>query len=87
MIILGIETSCDETALALIDAKGNSIRILGNIIHSQADLHAKYGGVFPNLAKREHQKNLIPLLDALLKESGLKRANHHAAAPDCRYSQ
>jgi len=75
MIILGIETSCDETALALIDAKGNSIRILGNIIHSQADLHAKYGGVFPNLAKREHQKNLIPLLDALLKESGLKRAN------------
>ena len=44
MIILGIETSCDETALALIEAEGNSLRVFANITLSQAALHAKYGG-------------------------------------------
>ncbi|MEK7087921.1 MAG: hypothetical protein AAB891_01430, partial [Patescibacteria group bacterium] len=71
MIILGIETSCDETALALIEVEGDSVRVLANITHSQAALHAKYGGVFPNLAKREHAKNLIPLLKTILAQSGL----------------
>ncbi|HCB35352.1 MAG TPA: hypothetical protein DEP25_01785, partial [Candidatus Taylorbacteria bacterium] len=71
MIILGIETSCDETALALIEAEGNSVGVLSDITHSQAALHAKYGGVFPNLAKREHSKNLIPLLKTALVESNL----------------
>jgi N6-L-threonylcarbamoyladenine synthase len=69
MIVLGIETSCDETALALIDAKGDKVKILANLVLSQATLHAKYGGVFPNLAKREHANNLIPLLTELLKEA------------------
>ncbi len=77
MIILGIETSCDETALSLLemmDAGGGKteIRILANITHSQAALHAEYGGVFPNLAKREHQKNLIPLFKKILEESGFE---------------
>ncbi len=74
MIILGIETSCDETALALIETRnsnsGIECRIISSLIHSQAELHSKYGGVFPTLAKREHGKNLIPLLENLLNGSG-----------------
>lgn len=70
MIILGIETSCDETALALIETRQIAgifeVRILASLIHSQADLHSPYGGVFPTLAKREHEKHLQPLLDQLL---------------------
>lgn len=77
MIILGIETSCDETALALIETRGSGadfeFHILGSLIHSQADLHSAYGGVFPNLAKREHGKNLVPLLDKLLIESNISQ--------------
>ncbi|MEN9912735.1 MAG: hypothetical protein RLY66_143 [Candidatus Parcubacteria bacterium] len=68
--ILGIETSCDETALALIETRQNDgvfeVRVLASLIHSQADLHSPYGGVFPILAKREHEKHLQPLLDQLL---------------------
>ncbi len=78
MIILGIETSCDETALALIETRGNfgahgnnlEYRIIESLVHSQAELHSAYGGVFPNLAKREHSKNLIPLLKKLLDKAG-----------------
>ncbi len=84
MIILGIETSCDETALALIETQETTqknsrpekvaplkYRIIGSLVHSQAELHSAYGGVFPTLAKREHSKNLIPLLHKLLNESEL----------------
>jgi tRNA A37 threonylcarbamoyltransferase TsaD len=63
MITLGIETSCDETALALLETKENNgtieCRVISSLIHSQADLHSAYGGVFPTLAKREHSKNLL----------------------------
>jgi len=74
MRILGIETSCDETALALIEARSAAsgeveIRVLSSLVHSQADLHSAYGGVFPSLAKREHGKNLVPLLHKLLTEA------------------
>ena len=63
MIILGIETSCDETALALYDSdKG----ILGHILNSQVKIHEKYGGVVPELASRDHTCKIIPLLDKLL---------------------
>ncbi|HBV01300.1 MAG TPA: hypothetical protein DEF00_02810 [Candidatus Taylorbacteria bacterium] len=85
MIILGIETSCDETALALIEAEGDSVRVLANITHSQAALHAKYGGVFPNLAKREHSRNLIPLLKNVLTESGFGKPK--SQAPDSEQIQ
>ena len=71
MIILGIETSCDETAICLIKAKDNSIKILGNQLYSQIALHAQYGGVFPMMAKREHSKNLTPLLEKCLEEAGV----------------
>ena len=68
-LILGIETSCDETALALIDGK----KILANITLSQAKIHAQYGGVFPMLAKREHAKNLLPIFKKILETAGLSK--------------
>ena len=76
MRILAIETSCDETAIALLEISGPlekpDIKILGNSLLSQAKLHEKYGGVYPNLAKREHQKNLPILLEQILLEVGSK---------------
>mgnify|MGYP001616874194 FL=1 len=75
MRILGIETSCDETAIAVIDASGQRarlrVRALSNVVASQVKLHAKYGGVVPHLAKREHQKNLVPVLLTALLEAKL----------------
>lgn len=78
MRILGIETSCDETAVCLIDAEGAipdamHFRILGNSLHSQATTHSLYGGVFPNLAKREHARNLTLLLTNTLEQAGMSR--------------
>ena len=73
MKILGIETSCDETAIAIIDIASPKqrplIKILSNVVLSQVPLHIKFGGVVPNLAKREHQKNLVPVLLEALKEA------------------
>jgi N6-L-threonylcarbamoyladenine synthase len=73
MITLGIETSCDDTALALTET-GKSrgifeLRVIDSLVHSQAELHSAYGGVYPSLAKREHGKNLVPLLHKLLNQS------------------
>ena len=68
MRILGIETSCDETGIALYDSdKG----LLANQLHSQARLHAAYGGVVPELASRDHIRRIAPLLAAALQEAGL----------------
>jgi len=58
MKILGIDTSCDDTCVALLEIRNSKLKILSNIISSQVKLHAKYGGVYPSLAKREHIKNL-----------------------------
>lgn len=70
--ILAIETSCDETAIAIIEKrKDKSVKILSNVVLSQAEKHAPYGGVFPSLAKREHAKNLTPVLERALKEANL----------------
>ncbi len=70
MIILGIETSCDETALALIEAENDTgateITVLGEELFSQVEIHKPFGGVFPTMAKREHARNLIPLMKKLL---------------------
>ncbi len=72
MIILGIETSCDETAISIIEASGGAkIRVLSNVIISQIEIHKPYGGVFPALAKREHARNLTPMLEQTLNEAGL----------------
>lgn len=72
MRILSIETSCDETSMALIDTSGehnNKFVIHSHLIASQASMHAEYGGVFPAIAKREHIKTAIPLLKSLFQES------------------
>ena len=71
MKILAIETSCDETAIAILKAEGDEkaaqFTVLGNALLSQIDIHREYGGVFPALAKREHAKNLVPILEAALE--------------------
>lgn len=76
MRILAIETSCDETAIALIESTGSKTKpafsVLSHIVSSQAKLHAEWGGVVPNLAKREHQRNLPTILLKVLQESGIK---------------
>ncbi|MEK7589490.1 MAG: tRNA (adenosine(37)-N6)-threonylcarbamoyltransferase complex transferase subunit TsaD [Patescibacteria group bacterium] len=70
--ILAIETSCDETAVAIIEAsENNDIRILSNVISSQIALHAQYGGVVPSLASREHVKNIRHVFESALKEAGI----------------
>lgn len=69
MIVLGIETSCDETGLALYD--GSQHRLLGDVLHSQIALHAQYGGVVPELASRDHVSRLVPLLDQLFADAGI----------------
>jgi len=72
MIILAIETSCDDTCVAVIKASGKKkprFKILSNIISSQVEIHKKYGGVYPILAKREHQKNLPVVLEKALKKT------------------
>jgi N6-L-threonylcarbamoyladenine synthase len=66
--ILAIETSCDETAAAVI----KNGRIASSIIASQADLHAQYGGVVPEVAAREHVPAIIPTIDLALKKAGVK---------------
>lgn len=75
MKVLAIETSCDDTAMAVLETIGKSkIRVQSNIISSQVRLHAKYGGVFPHLAAREHAKNIDKVLRLALREAGLKTA-------------
>ena len=78
MRVLAIETSCDESAVCLLEAEGDfggppehafKFTVRGDALASQAALHAQYGGVFPNVAKREHAKALVPLLETVLKES------------------
>lgn len=77
MKILAIETSCDETAIAIIEYEGDPrtspLYVLSNVVLSQIDLHKEYGGVYPSLAKREHAKNLVPVLDEALTKACLKK--------------
>ena len=77
MLILGIETSCDETGVALYDGdKG----LLAHSLYSQAHIHAEYGGVVPEIASRDHVRKLVPLLDECLKEASCKRSEIDAVA-------
>ena len=69
MKVLGIETSCDETGIAIYD--GSSNKIISEKLFSQAAKHADFGGVVPELASRDHVKKLIPLLSETIKESGI----------------
>jgi N6-L-threonylcarbamoyladenine synthase len=75
MKILAIETSCDDTGIAILDVKGTKtapiFSVLSNIVASQVEMGKKYGGVFPAMAKREHQKNLVPTFIKALEEAKL----------------
>jgi N6-L-threonylcarbamoyladenine synthase len=76
MMLLAVETSCDETSVAVI----NEGRVLSNIVSSQTGLHAEYGGVVPELAAREHLKNLLPVARAALAGAGIVPAQLDAIA-------
>jgi N6-L-threonylcarbamoyladenine synthase len=70
MRVLGIESSCDETGLAVYDSDRG---LLAHALHSQAAMHQAYGGVVPELASRDHVRRLVPLTDQVLAEAGLTR--------------
>jgi N6-L-threonylcarbamoyladenine synthase len=77
MPVLALETSCDETACAVYDG---SRGLLAHRLHSQVDLHARYGGVVPELASRDHVARVVPLLQETLAEAGLGYADLSAVA-------
>jgi N6-L-threonylcarbamoyladenine synthase len=77
MLVLGIETSCDETAIALVD---DGRRILSSVVSSQVELHAQYGGVVPELASRRHVEAIIPVLDEALERASCRLAEVDAIA-------
>lgn len=77
MVILGIETSCDETAAALLR---NEREVLSNVVASQIDVHRQYGGVVPELASREHIRNIDYIVDRAFAQAGLKRSDIHGIA-------
>ena len=70
MLILGLETSCDETGVALYDTDRG---LIGEALHSQVDLHAVYGGVVPEIASRDHLRRLLPLIRQVLNEAGIEK--------------
>ena len=71
MKLLSIETSCDETAAAVLEYTDGALNALSSVVSSQVALHAPYGGVVPNLAAREHVKNIIPVVEEALTQAGL----------------
>jgi N6-L-threonylcarbamoyladenine synthase len=77
MRVLGIETSCDETGVALFDSERG---LLAHSVHSQIALHAEYGGVVPELASRDHVRKTLPLVNEVLSQAGLTRDDIDAVA-------
>lgn len=71
MKILAIDTSCDETCISVVEKKSGNFKIESNVVSSQIKIHKKYGGVVPFLARREHQRNLVPVLKESLKKAKL----------------
>ena len=84
MIVLGIESSCDETGVALVDAAPGdgaaTPRLLAHALHSQVDMHRAYGGVVPELASRDHIRRVLPLARAVLAEAGVERDGNEVVA-------
>lgn len=75
--ILGIETSCDETAAAIVE---DGRLVIANVVASQVDLHAQFGGVFPEVASRQHIRTIYPILEAALREARLEPGDLDAIA-------
>ncbi|MCP4355586.1 MAG: hypothetical protein GY793_08165 [Proteobacteria bacterium] len=70
MRILGIETSCDETAGSVLDVDNEKVSALSHIVGSQIEIHKQYGGVVPEVAARTHMQNIIPIVDEALAQAG-----------------
>ena len=77
MRVLGIETSCDETGIAIYDSERG---LLAHALHSQVDLHSTYGGVVPELASRDHIRRILPLIEQALAEAGLQGSDLEGVA-------
>jgi N6-L-threonylcarbamoyladenine synthase len=77
MRVLGIETSCDETGVALYDSE---LGLRAHVLHSQVEVHAEYGGVVPEIASRDHVRKLLPLVSECLSRAGLERQDIDAVA-------
>ncbi|MFP6835863.1 MAG: tRNA (adenosine(37)-N6)-threonylcarbamoyltransferase complex transferase subunit TsaD, partial [Pseudomonadales bacterium] len=77
MLVLGIETSCDETGVALYDGDRG---LLADVLYSQVEIHAEYGGVVPELASRDHIRKLVPLTRTLLKDADCELGMLHGIA-------
>ena len=71
MIVLGIESSCDETGIAVFDSENG---LLAHTLHSQVEIHAEYGGVVPELASRDHIRYLVPLLEQCLEQASIDKS-------------
>jgi N6-L-threonylcarbamoyladenine synthase len=72
MRVLGIETSCDETGVAIYDSEAG---LLADALHSQIDIHNEYGGVVPELASRDHVRKLLPMIDEVLAKAGCSKSD------------
>lgn len=73
MIILSIETSCDETAASIVRIRGRKVEVLSDIVASQIKMHSRYGGVVPQLAARAHLQNMVPVLEKAFKKAGISK--------------
>jgi N6-L-threonylcarbamoyladenine synthase len=81
MLVLGIETSCDETAAAVVQSPGT---VRSDVVHSQVSVHAPYGGVVPELASRDHLRNVEPVISAALKSADVTLGQIDGIAVTCR---
>ncbi len=87
MLVLGIESSCDETAAALVstsDAVGGTGHVLSDVVHSQIKVHAPFGGVVPELASRDHMRNIRPVVSTALERAGVTLEQVDGIAVTCR---
>src|SRR5688500_19878476 len=81
VLVLGLETSCDETGAAVVRGDGE---VLSDVVQSQVKLHAPFGGVVPELASRDHLRNVRPVIEAALKAADVKAEAVDGIAVTCR---
>src|SRR5215470_13060529 len=79
LLVLGVETSCDDTAAAVLHGS----HILANIISSQDEVHSSFGGVVPELASRHHMQNVLPIIDQALHQAGIRLEQLDGIAVTC----
>ena len=80
MLVLGIESSCDETAVAVVE---DGRRVLSDVVSSQVALHARYGGIVPEVASRQHLLQIVPVLETALARADVGLDDLDAVAVTC----